>query len=128
LTEEEKDHELVRLRQENTRLTEERREADRKWREETTENISTLKRGVTDINKKMDSFIRKELEQDKRLDEHHGSLYGTPAAPTSGVVLRASHLEEKAKHASKLYWLVVSFIVTTVCGAILAAIIYLPKG
>ena len=128
MTEEEKDHELKRLRGENERLTSERRHADSQWRADTSAKISGMRKGITGIDKKMDRFIRKSEEQDKRLEEHHASLYGTKDAPDTGVILRTASLEQQAKHAAKIYWLIVSFIVTTVGGAIVAAIIYLPKG
>jgi len=128
LTEEEKDHELDRLRSENARLTDERREADKKWRKDISTDVGNMKRGITDINGKMDSFIRKNEEQDRLLQEHHVSLYGAPGQPGTGVVARQQSTEEKVAHASKIYWLVVSLIVTTVGGAVIAAIIYLPKG
>jgi len=128
MTEEEKDCELVRLRSENVRLIDERREADRMWRADISDDVNKMKRGVTEINGKLDAFIGRTEEQARMVAEHHVSLYGAPGQPHTGVVSRQQSLEEKACHASKLYWIIVSFIVTTVGGAVVAAIIYLPKG
>lgn len=134
MTENEKDRELLRLcdekdrlEEENRRLFEERRAADKAWREDMTTDIGEMKACVVETNGKMDSFIRKNAEQDKQISEHHVSLYGTPGRPNTGVIARQQSTEEKMTHAAKLYWLVVSLMVTTIGGAVIAAVIYLPK-
>lgn len=125
------ERELGKLRAENERLKDDRRKDDILWREDTTERIGNLERGVSDLNQKVSGFLQRQEERDrdlsKRCEEHHAVLFGTKESPTSGMFLRLDRLEGSAKNISKLWWLIVGALVSGAGAAIWAVTHFGPS-